>query len=85
VDTRIAARLENACNFQSRPDHLETIGMSKLLRLSAVKELTGLSRSAIYSDPDFPKAVKIGARAVAWVEDEIREWIQVRIAARECP
>jgi len=57
--------------------------MPRLLRLDAVKEITGLSRSTIYADPLFPKPVKIGERAVAWVEDEIREWIDARIAERE--
>jgi prophage regulatory protein len=57
--------------------------MSRLLRLDAVKEITGLSRSTIYADPSFPKSVKIGERAVAWVEDEIREWVEARIAERE--
>jgi prophage regulatory protein len=57
--------------------------MPKLLRLSAVKEITGLSRSSIYADPDFPKPVKIGARSVAWVDDEVASWISIRIAARE--
>lgn len=57
--------------------------MPKLLRLSSVKELTGLSRSSIYADATFPRPVKIGARAVAWVEDEIRDWISDRIASRE--
>jgi prophage regulatory protein len=57
--------------------------MPRLLRLDAVKEITGLSRSTIYADPSFPKSVKIGERAVAWVEDEIREWVEARIAERE--
>jgi prophage regulatory protein len=57
--------------------------MPRLLRLDAVKEITGLSRSTIYADANFPKPVKIGERAVAWVEDEIREWIDARIAERE--
>jgi prophage regulatory protein len=57
--------------------------MSKLLRLRSVKEQTGLSRSSIYADPSFPKPVKIGSRAVAWVEDEICDWISARIASRE--
>ena len=57
--------------------------MSKLLRLEAVKELTGLSRSAIYAAPDFPRPVKISSRAVAWVEAEVRNWVDVRIAARD--
>lgn len=57
--------------------------MSRLLRLDAVKEITGLSRSTIYADPTFPRPVKIGERAVAWVEDEIREWVDARIAERQ--
>jgi prophage regulatory protein len=59
--------------------------MSRLLRLAAVKERTGLSRSSIYAHPDFPRPVKIGAggRAVAWVESEILEWVNDRIKARE--
>jgi prophage regulatory protein len=59
--------------------------MSKLLRLTAVKELTGLSRSSIYAHPDFPRPVKIGGggRAVAWVENEIHEWVNARIHQRE--
>ena len=56
--------------------------MLRLIRLPAVKEITGLSRSTIYADPEFPRSVKIGERAVAWVEDEIREWIDQRIAQR---
>jgi prophage regulatory protein len=57
----------------------------RLLRLNEVKRCTGLSKSSIYnqiSDGTFPQPVPIGARAVAWVEDEIQEWINNRIAER---
>ena len=57
--------------------------MRKMLRLNAVKERTGKCRSSIYADPDFPKPVKIGARAVAWVADEIDAYIDTRIAQRD--
>jgi prophage regulatory protein len=57
--------------------------MPRLLRLALVKDLTGLSRSSIYADPGFPKPVKIGPRAVAWVEAEVRDWIYARMAARD--
>jgi prophage regulatory protein len=43
---------------------------------------TGLSRSKLYATADFPKPVKIGERSVAWVESEITEWIDARIAER---
>lgn len=56
--------------------------MPRLLRLNAVKEITGLSRSTIYADADFPRPVKIGERAVAWVELEIQNWVDARIAER---
>lgn len=56
--------------------------MPRLLRLDAVKEITGLSRSTIYADATFPRPVKIGERAVAWIDDEIKDWVDARIAQR---
>lgn len=54
----------------------------KLLRLPAVKSLTGFSRSSIYlkiSEGSFPKPVCIGKRAVAWIESEVYDWISKTI------
>ena len=56
--------------------------MSRLLRLPEVLARTGLSRSRLYADLTFPKSVKIGDRAVAWVEDEVQAWIDTQIAKR---
>ena len=56
--------------------------MQKLLRLPAVKNLTGFSRSSIYlkiSQGSFPQPVSIGKRAVAWVESEVYDWINQTI------
>ena len=53
-----------------------------ILRLPAVKNRTGLSRSTIYlrvSQGTFPKPVSLGGRAVGWVEAEIQEWLQRQI------
>lgn len=53
-----------------------------ILRLPAVKAVTGLSRSTVYlrvAQGDFPKPVKLGGRAVGWIEAEIQEWIQRQI------
>ena len=44
--------------------------------------MTGLGRSMIYqmeADLRFPKRVKIGTRAVGWLEGEVRAWLQKRI------
>lgn len=52
-----------------------------LLRLPAVKAKAKLSRSTIYrlmEAGQFPLAVKISVRAVAWVESEIDAWLAAR-------
>ena len=58
-----------------------------LLRLPAVMEITGLCRSEIYKrmskePPEFPKAVRLGPKTVAWVKSEIDAWVekQIRLA-----
>jgi len=57
-----------------------------LERLAAVKARTGLSRSEIYRRVAigiFPRPVKIGERASAWVTDEVSAFIASRIAERD--
>ena len=60
-----------------------------MLRLPAVKVRTGLSRSTIYlriSQGAFPAPIDLGGRAVGWVESEIQQWLEARIASsRRCP
>lgn len=58
----------------------------KLIRLKDIIDSTGLARSTIYKYIDkgiFPKAVRLGGRAVAWVESEVQKWILERIAQRD--
>ena len=53
-----------------------------ILRLPAVKTRVGLSRSAIYlavSSAEFPRPVRLGVRAVGWLESEISEWLRERV------
>jgi prophage regulatory protein len=62
--------------------------LRRLLRLSAVEDVTGMAKTAIYDAMErgvFPKPVPIleGGRAVGWVEDEIVDYIDARIALRE--
>ncbi|MGH1432633.1 MAG: helix-turn-helix transcriptional regulator [Neptuniibacter sp.] len=55
----------------------------RLLRRPEVELLTGLGRSCIYarmSRNEFPKAIPIGGRLVAWNESEIHKWIDDRIS-----
>lgn len=50
-----------------------------LIRLPEVLKRTGFGKAWIYrliSEGRFPAPVKIGVRAVAFVESEVDEWIQ---------
>ena len=60
-------------------------GTGRLLRLPEVEQITALRRSTLYHMiglGEFPPPVKLGARASAWVESEVRAWVDERIAAR---
>lgn len=55
----------------------------RFIRLPRVKELTTLPTSAIYAAiaaGTFPKQIKLGERAVAWLESDVMAWIDARIA-----
>ncbi|WP_294072735.1 AlpA family phage regulatory protein [Sphingomonas sp.] len=56
------------------------------MRLPEVRDLTCRSTTRIYADMaagTFPKPVRIGVRAVAWRESELRAWLDQRIAERQ--
>jgi len=66
---RVAQRLDRAPSL-------------KLLRFPAVRDRTGLSRSTIWRlerQGDFPKHRRISANVVAWVEDEVLNWIHSKV------
>ena len=53
----------------------------KFLRLIQVRETTGLSRTTIYrkiATHEFPRPIRLGARAVAWVEADVIQWMNER-------
>jgi prophage regulatory protein len=54
----------------------------KVLRLPQVCEVTGLRRSMIYqleAELRFPRRIKIGVRAVGWIQGEVQQWVVQRI------
>ena len=54
----------------------------QILRLPAVCWATGLGRSMVYqleASSQFPRRVKIGARAVGWIEQEVQLWLADRV------
>jgi len=56
-----------------------------MLKLNDVINKSQISRSTIYDkldqkskryDPDFPKPRKLGMNSVAWVENEVEQWLK---------
>ena len=55
----------------------------RIIKREEVQNITGLSRSSIYAKMEsgtFPKAIKLSERSVGWLDTEIQEWLQSRIA-----
>ena len=55
------------------------------IRLPEVINRIGYKRTSIYeqiSEGTFPAPIKLGPRAVAWVSEEIEEWMDARVAER---
>jgi len=53
-------------------------GVDRILRLAAVLERTGLSRSTLYRKMGlgtFPKQLKISTRCAGWRESDVRVWL----------
>ena len=68
----------------------------RFIRLPEVLSRTGYGRTSIYrkmEEGTFPRSVKLGgppidprvfdSRAVAWIEDEVEQWIESRIEERD--
>ena len=60
----------------------------RILRRKEVEEKTGLARSTIYSwmkreEGAFPKPIRLGARSVGWLEEEIDAWLDERLKSRD--
>lgn len=56
-----------------------------ILRRHQVEARTGLSRSSIYglmAKDQFPKPVRLTAKAVGWRSDVIEAWLQAREVAQ---
>ena len=64
----------------------------RFIRLSEVMSRTGYGRTSIYrkmEDGSFPKSLKLGgppkdpnefdSRAIAWIEEEVDQWIESKI------
>ena len=71
-------------HMDSNKNDLRTISGRRFMRLAEVKHQVGLGRTAIYDgvkQGTFPAPVNLGARAVAWLSDEVTAWMDARIEA----
>lgn len=62
---------------------MEVYMKQSLIRMSETMRRTGYGKAWIYrliSQNKFPKPIKIGSRSIAFVESEVDEWINQRIA-----
>ena len=54
----------------------------RILRRREVEARTGLSRSTLYAqmtEGKFPRPLRLGKRAVGWMESTISEWLDSRV------
>jgi prophage regulatory protein len=57
----------------------------RILRRAEVEQKTGIKRAHIYmlmKDGKFPRALKLGSRAVGWDSTEVDQWIAERLNHR---
>ena len=55
----------------------------RFLRMPEIQARTGVSRTTIYqwmAEGRFPRPVRLGARAMGWIEADFDEWLRERIA-----
>lgn len=65
--------------------HQTNVRGLQLLKLKQVMSITSLGRSTVYkycADNNFPKPIKLGQRNVAWIENEVQEWIKQKMIQR---
>lgn len=70
----LSARIEVSSSKYNHDD------IDRMLRIRAVCEATGLSRSTIYkkiSDGDFPTPTRLSERAIGWKRSVIEEWLRL--------
>lgn len=61
----------------------QAIPIDPVLRWPEVAKVVPISRShahALAAQGDFPKPIKLGSRASGWLQSEIQQWMDERIA-----
>lgn len=56
--------------------------MQTVIKLPEVLQIVKCSKAKVYSEMkkgNFPKPIKLGDRAVAWLMDDVTKWLEQRI------
>lgn len=78
-------------NTQQNVSTASTLQIPRMLPLKQLMDYTALSSTTIYEmvnkksdryDPTFPVQVKLSKGRVAWVESEVADWIESKMADR---
>ncbi len=65
-------------HYQTREPYMS----HQIIKLPEVLAITQISKATVYSEikkGNFPKPIKLGDRAVAWVMADVREWLDNKI------
>ena len=55
--------------------------MERILRIKDILKITGMSNSTIYElikSNEFPRPKRLGKRAVGWLPEDIKNWLDSR-------
>jgi predicted DNA-binding transcriptional regulator AlpA len=62
-----------------------TAATCRLIRMPEVLAICGMSRATLYREikaKEFPAQVRLSARSVGWLEDEVMAWVAARLKLR---
>jgi prophage regulatory protein len=65
---------------------MSTPSNARIVRMRELIRMTGLPRSHIYrlqAEGRFPRSVKLDIRSVGWLEQEVIDWLDEKIASRD--
>lgn len=66
-------------------DTHHTATTCRLIRMPEVLAICGMSRATLYREikaKGFPAQVRLSARSVGWLEDEVMAWVAARLKLR---
>lgn len=58
----------------------------RIIRIATVVDQTGIPKSSIYAlikEGEFPEPIQLSHRCVGFIESEVQDWIEEKIAARD--